>query len=187
MFSSVMDDSNKNEAEMLANQANSLENDQQSMLENSLVEQQYEALLRDYISQKHEQVSRIEEKLGQLLQRQQFQMQKVLMTKPNMFSLPKTKRLWQGQVAQQKGAIARIEGRLTAVKDIKSSMGLHEPRIDEMAAKKLRKDNPSLCREYDFFKVMERKEKANARDKTKEKKQTKKMSKSLSRAKTSPL
>ena len=192
MFTSFSDVSNVNgEADILANEADAIENDQQSFLESSSLELQYETLLKDYIIQKHDQVERIEEKLGQLLQKQQFQMQKILMAKPNILSLPKTKRLWQGQVTQQKSSIARIEGRLTNVKDIKSSMGLHEPRIEELASRKLRLKEPNLFKEYELSKVLERTAANVARRKEDEKKRSKKASKkakvSLSRAKASPL
>ena len=192
MFTSFSDVSNVNgEADILANEADAIENDQQSFLESSSLELQYETLLKDYIIQKHDQVERIEEKLGQLLQKQQFQMQKILMAKPNILSLSKTKRLWQGQVTQQKSSIARIEGRLTNVKDIKSSMGLHEPRIEELASRKLRLKEPNLFKEYELSKVLERTAANVARRKEDEKKRSKKASKkakvSLSRAKASPL
>lgn len=192
MFTSFSDISGVNgEADTLANEADAIENDQQSLLESSSLELQYESLLKDYVIQKHDQVERIEEKLGQLLQKQQFQMQKILMAKPSALSLPKTKRLWQGQVAQQRSSIARIEGRLTNVKDIKSSMGLHEPRIEELASRKLRLNEPELFKEYELSKVLERTAANVARRKEDEKKRSKKASKkakvSLSRAKTSPL
>jgi cobalamin biosynthesis protein CbiG len=73
------------------------------------------------------------------------------------------------------------------VKDMRESMGLHEPRIEELASRKLQHNDPKLYSEHDKFKAHLRAIENEKSKKEREKKLTKKAKKSLTLAKSSPL
>lgn len=178
---------NQDESAALLYEADAIENSQQAMLESSAVELEYNNILESYIQQKHNQVERIESKLTQLLQKQQVKADRIRSAKPNFFSLPKAVKTWRNQLNKQVGIIAKIESRLTFVKDIRSSMGLHEPRIEELASRKLRLNEPSLYEEYCKKMEKERALENQTRSKERERKQVKKTTQSITLAKSSPI
>lgn len=178
---------NQDESAALLFEADSLENTQQAMLESSSVELEYNSVLESYIQQKHDQVERIESKLTQLLEKQQVKADRIRSAKPSFFSLPKAVKAWRNQLNKQIGIIAKIESRLTFVKDIRSSMGLHEPRIEELASRKLKLNEPSLYEEYCKRMERERALENQTRSKEREKKQVKKVKQAITLAKTSPI
>lgn len=178
---------NQDESAVLLFEADAIENTQQAMLEASSVELEYNSVLESYVQQKHNQVERIESKLAQLLQKQQVKVDRIRSAKPSFFSLPKAVKTWRNQLNKQIGIVAKIESRLTSVKDIRSSMGLHEPRIEELASRKLRLNEPSLYEEYCKKMEKERALENQTRSKMSEQKQGKKMKQAINLAKTSPI
>ena len=66
-------------------------------------------------------------------------------------------------------------------------MGLHEPRIEELASRKLRLNEPSLYEEYCKKMEKERALENQTRSKEREKKQVRKTTQSITLAKTSPI
>lgn len=56
-----------------------------------------------------------------------------------------------------------LEARLELVREIKEGMGLHSPRIEELATRKLRQERPDLASAWDAHKEAERRERAQER------------------------
>lgn len=73
---------------------------------------------------------------------------------------------------QQQHTMQRLHGRLESVREIKEGMGLHGPRIDELAIRKLRAQEPELAREWDAMQEAQRLHQALQRKQEQEKKQT---------------
>ncbi len=85
--------------------------EQQSILETASQEHPYRQILALYVQAKLDQVADIEDRLENLIDRQQ--------------------------------------ARLEAVREIKEGMGLHSPKIEELATRKMRAENPELASDWD--------------------------------------
>jgi hypothetical protein len=89
-----------------------------------------------------------------------------------MLALPSTRAKWQQQMQQQQATLQRLHGRLETVREIKEGMGIHSPRIEELAARKLRAQEPELASEWADMREAQRRHEALQRKEEQEKKQT---------------
>jgi hypothetical protein len=62
--------------------------------------------------------------------------------------LPGIRQLWQQKLQQQQNTLQKLRGRLEAVREIKEGMGLHCPRIEELAAHKLHLKEQGMASEW---------------------------------------
>lgn len=133
----------------LLDSAQTAEREQQAILEVSSVEQSYQEALLDYVEAKQEQVDRVEDKLETLIEKQQSKIQQIQSAKPGVLVLPGTRRAWQDQLAQQHSRLQVMQARLEAVREIRDGMGLHSPKIEELAERKLRRNEQELTSDFD--------------------------------------
>lgn len=126
-----------------------IEREQHSLLES--ITQTYQELLAVYIEAKHDQVERLEERLEQLIDYQQCKLQQTQDNPPGLFSWPDTKKAWQTQQATQQARLQTLNARLELVHEISNEMGVYAPRIEELATRKLRAQEPDLATEWDRF------------------------------------
>ena len=137
-----------------------LEREQQATLETTgAVDQTYQQSLENYVSAKEEQAGRLEDKIESLIEQQQAKLQQTQSTRPGIISLPGAKKSWQTQQAQQQTRLNNLIERLEAVREIKDGMGLHSPRIEELASRKLRFEQPGLAADWDEHSANLRREK----------------------------
>lgn len=129
--------------------AESLEREQQALVEATPIEQTYQESLTVYIQAKHDQVERIENRLESVIDRQQARLQQIQARAPGWLSMPGTKRAWQTQEVQQQARLQTLHHRLESVREIKEGMGLHAPKIEELATRKMRAENPELASNRD--------------------------------------
>ncbi|PHV05429.1 hypothetical protein CSQ96_20955 [Janthinobacterium sp. BJB412] len=134
---------------MLVGRALEAQAEQTATIEVSLLESQYKAALDSQIEAKHEQVERIEDKLEDLIERQASRLQKVQGQQPGLLALPGVRARWQQQLVLEQSTMQRLHGRLETVREIAEGMGVHGPRIEELAARKLRAHEPGLASEWD--------------------------------------
>ena len=130
--------------------------EQQAALEAASIEQSYSQQLEAYILQKQEQAEQLEDKLELLLDQQQSRLQKIQNAKPGFIAMPSSRAAWQEQVTKQQSVLNRIQGRLEVVRELKDGMGIHSPRVEELAARKLRQEQPELAEEYDEMRQAQR-------------------------------
>jgi hypothetical protein len=152
------------EADSLLNRATLAEAEQQAQLEVAPVEARYSAALAVQVEAKHAQVERIEDKLETLIARQAETLSQVKARQPGLLSRPGTRAKWQRQAAQQQGTMTRLQDRLEHVRELRDTMGIHTPRIEEMAARKLRLQEPALAAEHDDWSSAARAHQALQRD-----------------------
>lgn len=148
-----------------------LERQQQALLEAAPVEQSYQESLATYVQAKHDQVERIEDKIENLIDQQQARLQQTLASQPGVFSRSGTKAAWQTQQMQQQARLQSLHGRLEAVREIKDGMGIHAPKIEELATRKLRGKEPGLASEFDEMQEAQRRHQALLRKQEQERKQ----------------
>ena len=74
-------------------------------------------------------------------------MQQTQARQSGILALPGARAKWQQQ--QQQNTMQRLHGRLESVREIKDGMGVHGLRIEELAIRKLRAQEPELAREWD--------------------------------------
>lgn len=144
------------EAESLKFSAENAFNEQQALLENSSLDSQYTLALAMQVDAKHGQVERVEDRLDGIIEQQEARLHQMESKPPGILSMPKTRANWQSQVQQQQALLQRLNGRLESVRDIKNGMGLHGPRVDELAARKLRHNDPELVEGWDEMRAAQR-------------------------------
>jgi hypothetical protein len=123
--------------------------EQQSILETASQEHPYRQILALYVQAKLDQVVDIEDRLENLIDRQQARLQQIQASAPGQLSLPGSRRAWQNRQSQQKSRLQSLHTRLEAVREIKEGMGLHSPKIEELATRKMRAENPELASDWD--------------------------------------
>lgn len=161
----------ESQADGLQGRALEFQTEQAARLEASPLESQYNAAFAAQIEAKHDQAERIEDKIEDLIEQQESRMQQTQANQPGMLSLPSTRAKWQQQMQQQQATLQRLHGRLEAVREIKEGMGLHSPRIEELAARKLRAQEPELANEWADMREAQRRHEALQRREEQEKKQ----------------
>lgn len=159
------------QADELQGRALEFQTEQAARLEASPLESQYNAAFAAQIEAKHDQAERIEDKIEDLIEQQESRIQQAQANQPGMLSLPSTRAKWQQQMQQQQATLQRLHGRLEAVREIKEGMGLHSPRIEELAARKLRAQEPELANEWADMREAQRRHEALQRREEQEKKQ----------------
>ena len=96
-------------------------------------EHPYRQILALYVQAKFDQVVHIEDRLENLIDRQQARLQQLQASAPGRLSLPGTRRAWQNRQSQQQTRVQTLHNRLEAVREIKEGMGLHSQKIEELA------------------------------------------------------
>ena len=132
------------QAEFLLDEARAADSGQSSLIDSAPVESQYTAALAAQVDAKHDQTERVEDRLENLIELQSTRLQQVQVQQPGLLALPGTRQLWQQKLQQQQNTLQKLRGRLEAVREIKEGMSLHSPRIEELAAHKLRFKEPDM-------------------------------------------
>jgi len=105
---------------------------------------------------KHDQVEHIEDRLEGLIDRQRARLQQTQILAPGLLSLPSSKRAWQSQQAQQQAYLQTLQARLDMVREIKEGMGLHSPKLEELATRKMCAENSELASNWDSMREVTR-------------------------------
>lgn len=151
--------------------AEATEAEQQAALEAAPLDQTYQEALALYVQAKHDQVGRIEDRLENLIDRQQARLQQTQANQPGLLSRPGAKRAWQNQQMQQQARLQSLHVRLEAVREIKEGMGLHSPKVEELATRKMRAEKPELAADWDAMREAARRHQALQRREEQERKQ----------------
>ena len=121
------------------------------------IQQQYNDQLGVYIQEKAEQIDRLQSSLAAALTSEQAQLQAIQQKPPGWTVGKKATSQWDQQVALRKTRIAQIALRLDRVGEIKEAAGVYaETKMEELAERKLRFDNPELTQEWDQIQRRER-------------------------------
>jgi predicted nucleotidyltransferase component of viral defense system len=140
------------------------ERQQEALLDTPPIEERYTSTLASYVEAKQEQVERLESRLESLIERQQAQLAQLQSSRPGIFSRPSTRAAWQQAQAAQQSTILTLQNRLETVRELRDSMGLHAPRVEEMAHRKMRSHHPELAQEWDAFQVAQRRQQTEQRN-----------------------
>ncbi|WP_456292289.1 IncP plasmid survival protein KfrC family protein [Pseudomonas sp. AK106] len=157
------------QADAFQHQAEDADVQQQTILEASQSGGRYSAALADQLEAKQDQVERLEGRLEGVIEQQEAKLHQIEAKQPGFLSLPGTRAGWQDQVQQQQALLQRLQGRLEGVREIRDGMGLHGPRIEELAARKLRQAEPDLADEWDKMRAAQRGHESLMRKKEQEK------------------
>lgn len=137
-------------ADDLLNAAQGAGREQQALMETAAAAQaSYQERLEIYLQTKHDQVESIEDKLENLIVYQQTQLQQTEAKRPGLLAMPNTKQQWVNRKSQQQARLQVLHNRLDSVRELKEGMGLHSPKLEELAERKLRKHDPFLAQEWD--------------------------------------
>jgi hypothetical protein len=136
-------------AEGLLVRAREEQSAQDNLVDAQGIGSQYHAALAMLVDAKRGQAERIEERLENLVELQASLMQRSRLEPPGFLSFPGTKARWQRQLLQEQATLQRLQGRLETVREIRDGMGLHGPRLEELATRKLRHTAPELAEAWD--------------------------------------
>lgn len=144
------------EADAFQHQAEDAGSEQKVFLESSSVSARYSEAFAGQIEAKQDQVERIEGRLEGVIEQQETKLHQIEARQPGFLSLPSTRASWQGQVQEQQALLQRLHGRLEGVREVREGMGLHGPRIEELATRKLRQAEPDLADDWDRMRAAQR-------------------------------
>lgn len=156
--------------ESLLAAAQEIEAGQQALIETAPVEQAYQQTLALYAQAKHDQVERIEERLEQHVARQQVCLMQLPPNIAGLLSRPFAKAAWQQQQARHQARLETLHSRREAVRELKEGMGVYGSKIEELAARKMRAENPGLAADWDSLREAERRNQALTRNQEQEQK-----------------
>ena len=159
------------QADDLLESAQQSQAEQTALLEATPLESQYGAAFAAQVEAKHDQAERIEDRLENLIEQQASRLQRTQAGQPGLLSLPGARAKWNSQVQQQQSTLNSLHGRLETVREIKEGMGVHGTRIEELASRKLRAQEPELAKELDEMREAQRLHQALKRKQDQEKKQ----------------
>lgn len=159
------------QADALHDRALESQAEQIALLESSPLESQYSAAFAAQLEAKHDQAERIEDRLENLIEQQESRLQQAQTKQPGMIALPGTRAKWQQQMQQHQATLQRLQSRFEMIREIKEGMGIHAPRIEELATRKLRAQEPELASEWADMREAYRRHEALRRKEEHEKKQ----------------
>ncbi|TDN48848.1 IncP plasmid survival protein KfrC family protein [Scandinavium goeteborgense] len=122
----------------------------------TVIEQKYNDAVDSAITDKEAQAENLENRLESQIDKQESVLQQMMSRQPGFLSLPGQKSKWQSQVQQQQALLSRLQNRLETVKEIHDGMGLHGPRINELATAKVRHKEPELAEGWDEMREAQR-------------------------------
>jgi hypothetical protein len=143
----VVDSDSESLIDAFFEQTKELQSEQLSLFDTQL-DSSYRAALESHIEEKQEQVEQIEERLDDLIELQLSRLQKAQAQEPGLFALPGSRQKWQAQILRLQSTMQRLNNRLEAVREIKDGMGVHAPRIEELACRKLHHNEPDLAQKW---------------------------------------
>jgi BarA-like signal transduction histidine kinase len=159
------------QADALLERAQEAQAEQTALLEATPLESQYSAAFAAQVEAKHDQAERVEDRLENLIELQASRLQQAQSSQPGILALPGARAKWQQKMQQQQSTMQRLQGRLETVREIKEGMGIHGPRIEELATRKLRAQEPELAKDWDDLREAQRQRQALLRKQEQEKKQ----------------
>ena len=98
-------------------------------------------------------------------------MQQAQAGKPSFLARPGTRQAWQSQQVQQQARLQVLHTRLEVVREIKEGMGIHAPKVEELATRKMRAERPELASDWDAMREAQRRHQALMRKQEQERKQ----------------
>jgi len=165
----------------LLEQAQEAQSQQAALLDTTSLESRYTGALAEYIETKYEQVERLEDCLENLLEQKMANLEDYQAHRPaGLFFKPGARGAWEREQARKQATIQRLQNRLEHVREFKEEMSPHGPKIEELAARKLRLKEPDLVREWDDMRTAQRNHETIER----QKKQQPPRSRSLSRVRS---
>ena len=159
------------QADALLERAQEAQTEQTALLDATPLESQYSAAFAAQVEAKHDQAERVEDRLENLIELQASRLQQAQSSQPGILALPGARAKWQQKMQQQQSTMQRLQGRLETVREIKEGMGIHGPRIEELATRKLRAQEPELAKDLDDLREAQRQHQALLRKQEREEKQ----------------
>ena len=145
-----------NEADSLLDRARDAQEELAAAVGAAPLESQYNAALAAQIEAKHDQAEGIEDRLEHLVEQQASRLQQTQARQPGLLALPGARARWQDSIQQQQASMLRLQNRLELVREIRDGMGLHGPRVEELATRKLRAQDPELADGWDELREAQR-------------------------------
>lgn len=138
------------EENRLLNQSERLAEEQAQLFEQKqVVEETVDHLFNTYLIEKTEQVERIEERLEGLVNNQMVKLQSLQNNRPGFLSLPSTKNNWNMNVQMAQVRLNSLQDRLEDIREIREGMVMGGPKLQELAMRKLRREEPDLMEKFD--------------------------------------
>lgn len=137
---------------------NNLAQQQRAMLSGASTMQTYESALSYYVEAKHTQAERITDRLERSIAAKKQDLRKHAASRPGWLSGRRKRHEWHQQQARGQARLRRLNKRLARVQDIAEGMGLHSPRIQMLATRRLRARQPELVANWRTAREEERRE-----------------------------
>lgn len=140
----------------LESQVRALATEQTALLEGSSLQARYNQALGYYVEQKADQAEALEQRLEAMVERQQSQLQQSTILRPGWLALPSTRAAWEQGNQRCQARLQQLQGRLERVQELQHGMGLYTPRVEELAVRRLRAEEPELAEQWSLQRQAER-------------------------------
>ncbi|MGO9375196.1 MAG: IncP plasmid survival protein KfrC family protein [Syntrophobacteraceae bacterium] len=141
----------------LLERAQEAQSQQATLLDSTPLESRYNEALAEYIEAKYEQVERLEDRLENLIEQEMGDLEDCQAHRPaGLFLRPGARAAWERELARRQATIQRLQNRLEHVREIKEEMGIHGPKIEELAVRKLRLKEPDFADQWDDMRTAQR-------------------------------
>jgi DNA repair exonuclease SbcCD ATPase subunit len=150
----------------LLERAQEAQSQQAALLDTTSLESRYNGALAEYVQEKQEQVERLEDRLENLIEQEITNLESCQAQRPaRLFLRPNARGAWEREQVRRQATIQRLQNRLEHVREIKEEMGVHGPKIEELAVRKLRQKEPDLAAEWDDMRTAQRQHETMERQK----------------------
>lgn len=123
----------------------------------SSIESSYGLSLQMHIEEKHQQIKRIETRLKGLIEKQETNLRQNLAVRGKLRTIlkPWKRTARKKEIAGRRALLQRLRKRLDLVREIKVGTIPHGPRIEQLAARKVRFHEPELASGWEAWRSME--------------------------------
>lgn len=156
-------------------QAVEAEQEQASSINTATLAQSYQSGLANTVQAKYDQVGRIEDRLEGQIEAQETRIQSLASNRPGFLAMPGARQAWEAQQSQQQQVLQKLNERLEAVREIHAGMGVHGPKIEDLAERRFRMREPELAMGWDDMRAAQRGHEALMRKKEQEQRQAKQL------------
>ena len=138
------------------------------------IAEEFNSALQAELEAKQNQVEDIEDRLDLLIKNQETRLLQLENTQPGFLSRPGKRPEWRKNFDKQQDLLRRLQTRREMIREIKDGIGVHSNKIEDLAYKKLRFNNPKLVSKFEEMREAARKHELLLKEKKKREQKQKK-------------
>lgn len=138
------------------NEAVQLAQQEQALVDAAGIGAQYQAGVQAEIEAVNMELGQLEQNLETEIEQQEARIQTSASNPPGIFASASAKQAYQAAQASQQAVLQRLHTKLEEVQEIHAGMGVHAPKVKELAETQFREKNPELAEQWDDLRAAQR-------------------------------